>query len=556
VLTVADPAIVTQPVGEHVDLGSSFSVTVSAVGDSSLSYQWYLNGLPISGATSPTYTVISAHGADAGSYTVKVTDTAGNITSNAAVVAVVDPVITVQPASKTVSGGDSVTFTVTASGETSLTYQWYLNGSPISGATASSYSIASAQSFDAGSYSVKITDTAGSVTSAAAVLTVVGAPVVTTQPASQTVNAGSDVTLTVAASGPAFTYQWYFNGTAIPGATSSSLTVSTISTIQAGSYTVQLTNSYGTTTSSAANVGVNYNARLTNLSARANVLTGNNVLIAGFVIGGTATKQVLLRGIGPGLDYAFPGAFSAGETLSAPVLTLTNPATGATLATNSAWGSGSTPPSTLMQVFSQFGAFGLQSGSNDGVLLQTLGTGAGVSSYTSQVSGAGGATGVALAEIYDADSGSPTSRLINISARADVLTGDKILIGGFVIGGTTPETVLIRAIGPGLDYAFPGAFQAGSTMANPVLSLYDSNGAVIATDTGWGNAIVAGTSTVHAGLLQASAATMASVGAYALQGGSADSAMVVTLPPGGYTAQVKGLNGTTGIAVVEIYEVP
>jgi sugar lactone lactonase YvrE len=375
-------------------------------------------------------------------------------------------------------------------------------------------------------------------------------------PAGASLTAGQDATLSVTASGSApLTYQWYLNNVAIAGATGASLSLSRVATSQAGTYTVKVTNNAGTATSSIA-VAVAYDARLTNLSARANVGAGNSVLIAGFVVGGSATKQVLMRGVGPGLDTAFPGAFPAGETLASPVLSLTNPLTGALLAANSAWGSGATPAATLIQIFNQFGAFALASGSSDAVLLQTLGTGGATTSYTAQVAGAGGSSGVALEEIYDADSGTPSSRLINLSARAGVLTGDKILIGGFVIGGTTPETVLIRAVGPGLDYAFPGAFAPGSTMAQPVLQLFDGQGTVIASDTGWGNPVVAGASAVKAGILPATAANMALAGAFSLAAGSADSAMVVTLPPGNYTAEVTGLNGATGIALVEIYEVP
>jgi hypothetical protein len=125
------------------------------------------------------------------------------------------------------------------------------------------------------------------------------------------------------------------------------------------------------------------------------------------------------------------------------------------------------------------------------------------------------------------------------------------LIAGFVIDGSTSETVLIRADGPALTQ-----FGVVGALTTPELDLYDVNDALIATNIGWGNASVAGPSTIAAGLQPATSAVFNETGAFALPSGSADSAMVVTLPPGEYTAQIKGVNGTTGVALVEIYNVP
>ena len=171
------------------------------------------------------------------------------------------PTITTQPASQTVTAGSSVTFSVVASGTSPFTYQWKFNGTAISGATSTSYTIASAQSANAGSYTVTVTNTAGSATSNAATLTVnavATAPTITTQPASQTVTAGSSVTFSVAASGTSpLTYQWKFNGTAISGATNASYTIASTQSSDAGSNTVTVTNSAGSATSNAATLTVN-----------------------------------------------------------------------------------------------------------------------------------------------------------------------------------------------------------------------------------------------------------------------------------------------------------
>ncbi len=129
-----------------------------------------------------------------------------------------------------------------------------------------------------------------------------------------------------------------------------------------------------------------------------------------------------------------------------------------------------------------------------------------------------------------------TPRLAHHSSRAQVGTGGNVLIGGFVIGGSGTETLLIRAVGPGL-----AQFGLGGFLAQPSLSVFDSTGAVIASNTGWGT----GSNPT------AVANAAASVGAFALSSGSADSALMVTLPAGSYTAQISGVNSTTGIALAE-----
>jgi hypothetical protein len=183
------------------------------------------------------------------------------------------------------------------------------------------------------------------------------------------------------------------------------------------------------------------------------------------------------------------------------------------------------------------------------------------SSFTAQVSGLGASpTGVALAEIYDADPGSPAARLINISARAQVGTGFNILIAGFAVQGNANENLLIRGVGPGLT----SYFGLSGTMTNPQLQLFDDgqqtgeggSPRVIATVTNWGTVPTLGNSPVVVGVSAATAQEMATVGAFTLVVGSTDAAMYVSVPPGHYTAQLSGVNGTTGIGLVEVYEEP
>jgi hypothetical protein len=271
---------------------------------------------------------------------------------------------------------------------------------------------------------------------------------------------------------------------------------------------------------------------LINISTRAQVGTGGNVLIPGFVIGGGGTETLLIRADGPGLTQ-----FGVGGVLAQPSLVVVN-SSGTTVASNTGWGNNTSPtPAQIANIAAQVGAFALPSDSADCALVVTLSPGA----YTVQVSGVGATTGVALAEIYEV-SFTATARLINISTRAQVGTGANLLIPGFVIGGSGTEQLLVRGDGPSLTQ-----FGVSGVLAQPSLSVY-SGSTVIASNTGWG------TSTNPTPAQIASVAVQ--VGAFPFASGSADCAQVVNLTAGAYTMQISGGNSTTGVALAEIYEVP
>jgi hypothetical protein len=163
------------------------------------------------------------------------------------------PTITTQPSSSSVTAGSAASFSVVASGTPAPTYQWRKDGTAISGATSSTYSISSTASSDAGSYSVVVTNSISSVTSSAATLSVNTAPSIATQPSAATVTAGSTATFSVVASGTAtLTYQWKKDGTSISGATAATYTIASATLTDAGSYTVAVTNGAGTVLSQAA----------------------------------------------------------------------------------------------------------------------------------------------------------------------------------------------------------------------------------------------------------------------------------------------------------------
>ena len=174
--TVTAPTITTQPVSQTVTAGSSVTFSVAASGTAPLAFQWKLGGTNLAGATNASLTLTNVQSANAGSYTVTVSNSAGSATSNAATLAISStataPAITTPPASQTVTVGGSVTFSVAASGTAPLAFQWKLGGANISGATSSSLTLTNVQSANAGSYTVTVSNSIGSATSNAATLTV------------------------------------------------------------------------------------------------------------------------------------------------------------------------------------------------------------------------------------------------------------------------------------------------------------------------------------------------------------------------------------------------
>jgi uncharacterized protein (DUF1800 family) len=249
-----------------------------------------------------------------------------------------------------------------------------------------------------------------------------------------------------------------------------------------------------------------------NISTRMVVETGDNVLIGGFIVYGTGQKSIAVRAIGPSLPV--PGA------LSDPILEL-HDATGAIVALNDNWRSA--------QKDALIAAGLAPSNDFDAALIATLQTG----SYTVVVRGVNNATGVALVEIYDLDTGTPTARLGNISTRGHVLTGDNVMIGGFIIRGDLAKRTIVRVRGPSLS--LNGVPLAGR-MLDPMIELHDANGTLSANDN-W-------RSTQQAEIEASSIAPI----------DDREPAIVATLAPGNYTAIVRGASNSTGIALVEMYD--
>lgn len=369
------------------------------------------------------------------------------------------------------------------------------------------------------------------------------APTFSAQPAAQSVLVGESVTFSAAAGGtPAPTFQWSKNGSPIAGATAVSYAILRASLIDAGSYAVVATNSAGSATSSAATLTVGDPVvtptefgLLVNLSILANAGTGANVLTMGAVIGGagsTGALPLVVRAVGPTLGTAFGIA----GVLADPVMTVNAQGTPAPIAVNDNWdGSVST-----RAAFASVGAFVLPVGSLDCAYVPPT-PGLPVGGYTVQVAGTTSATGLVIAEIYDAIGAArtpATPRLINLSTLAQIEPGATLAVG-FVIGGTAPCRVLVRAVGPTLGTVFG----IGGVMADPGLVLFSNDtGQQIGANDDWGGS-------------GALTAAMNAVGAFALgDPASRDAGLVVTLAPGAYSVRVSGKNSTGGAAIVEVYE--
>jgi hypothetical protein len=483
------PLILVAPLPQSATVGSTAQFSVTVAGSGALSYQWSLNNIPISGANASTLSIAGVMATEAGAYTVTVTNSVGAIVSvpvNLTILSlVVPPSITSQPSKDSVSVGSSVSFTVGASGTGPLTYQWMMGGVPIAGATTATLALPDARLADAGTFAVVVSSPVGSATSAGAVLTVSAAaiaPIFQYQPGSTSVTVGGTASLSVGVVGsPPITYQWYKGGIAVLGATSSSLTFATVAATDAGVYSVAIADPAGSVTSANAALSV---APPGGPPVPVSIVMQPTPV--SMTVGGGATFTVAVTG-----DALVTYQWRKNQ---APIAGATNPSfTIADVQTSDAG-------TYDVEVANPFSA---------------------VISFPTPLT----VTPVA-APSYFAD----------VSVRGFCGTADQTLVIGLVVGGTGTETALVRAIGPSLS-----EFGLTGLLADPQLTLFDSNDTVVASNDNWG-----GTAALTAAFAQA--------GAFALPPASLDAAFVTSLQPGGYTAQITGANGGTGVALLEAYD--
>jgi hypothetical protein len=278
-------------------------------------------------------------------------------------------------------------------------------------------------------------------------------------------------------------------------------------------------------------LGPGASSSLGNISTRSFVQTGEHVMIGGFIVQGTGPKRVIIRAIGPELTQ-----FGIPDALANPRLELHN-GSGALIATNDNW------QTTILggvittnQVSDIQNSGHAPTAASESAIIANLQPG----NYTAIVPGVNNTTGVALVEVYDLSPGASSS-LGNISTRSFVQTGEHVMIGGFIVQGTGSKRVIIRAIGPELT-------QHGITneLANPRLELHNGTGALIATNDDWQTTILGGIITSN----QVSDIQSSSLAPTA----ASESAIIADLQPGNYTAIVSGVNNTTGVALVEVYD--
>jgi hypothetical protein len=454
------------------------------------------------------------------------------------------PMITDQPDSISVPEGGTATFELEGNGDPDPTFQWRKNGVDIPGATDSTLTINSVTPSDAGTYSVVVTNSAGSATSDDATLTVTDPPAIaiSTQPAATDAVAGSTAAMSVIASGGgSLSYQWfrYKNGegqSPVAGATDASLEISPVVASDMGFYFVRVTSGTTSVDSDYAILTLQGGAsRLANLSTRGSVPAGGE-LTPGFVLRGDGSKDLVIRAVGPEL-----ADFGVTTAMDDPTLSLVPLGDSAAQLTNDNW-QDSANSAELATKSASLGAFPLNEGSLDASVLTSvsLPNSAGSKGFTVQITSTSGAAGIALAEVYDPDAAGTAAQLTNISARGFSGLGADALSPGFVIDGDGAKTMLIRVVGPRLaDFGVPG------TMANPRLEVIPGGQSfVVAENDDWG-----GTSALKT--------AFQTTGAFEFTNdGSRDAAVVVRLPPGPYTVRPSGANDGTGVILVEAYEVP
>lgn len=588
---VGSPTITTQPTAQTAAVGGSATFSVTATGDATLTYQWSRDDVVLPSAQSATLTLSSLTAADAGNYSVVVKNALGSATSVAVSLTItgLPPAIVTSPSARTVSAGSTATFAVVASGSPTLTYQWRKAGVALTGntsATTAALTLTNAQATDATNYDVVITNSVGSVTSVAAALTVTpAAPSVTSVPTTQTSAPGATATLTVVASGTApLTYQWRKAGVALTGntsATTATLSIPGATTADSGSYDVVITNALGSTTSAAITLNitvippdpvrwdfttatptnglpadvsggtvvqrnnfgttqtlttVSVSSGYTGVSGTSNAGAAARVGALNLAEGGSAffeftltpaaARQFSVTGLSFGARSTATGpqayALFVVNGTAEPALIASGP-----LANNSAW-TRITP--TFLPIVSDtatsvtFRLYGCNGAGNAGVntanwriddLAVQLTTGTGLTA---------GAT--------------KDRRLTNLSSRVRTANAPDVAIAGFTIAGTASKLVLIRAAGPTL-----GLFGVTGSLSAPKLELFRGS-SVIETNTGWTTAANSA----------AIAAAASSSGAFAFAAGSADSAILTTLAPGGYTAQISSGSGSAGVGLIEVYD--
>ena len=482
-LTVlAPPAITSQPANTTVTQGNTTTFTVTASGTAPLNFQWLKNGAPISGASSNVLTLTAVTTNDATGYSVVITNIVGNVTSSSATLTVlVPPTIVTQPTSVTAVAGSNVSFTVAAGGSGTLTYQWLKNGVNISGATSATLTLANVSATNAANYSVVVGNTASSVTSSTATLTVLSPPAITSQPANTTVAQSSNVSFTIAATGTApLIFQWLKNGAPISGATSNVLTLTAVTTNDAASYSVVVTNIVGNLASSSATLTVLVPPTIITSPASATVTQGNS---ASFTVtaGGSAplTYQWLKNGVNISGATSATLTFASASTTDAANYSVTVANAAGSTTSAAATLTVQTPPSIVTQPASQFGALGST------ITLSVNASGTGPLSYQWFQSG--------VALVNGGNVSGSTSNILTITALTTNEVATYFVVISNVVGSVTSTNASVSVnvapiitVPPADQFVAVGSnavFTVAATGSNPLTYQWLKNGAKLANGT-------------------------------------------------------------------------
>lgn len=594
------PGIVTQPAATHAAVGQQSSLNVVASGTAPFTYQWKKNSVAIAGATAASFDFASVQLSDAGDYSVVVSNSVGSVTSAPATLTVslpvVAPSILANPPSASIATGQSVTFSVSATGSAPFTYQWLKDGAVIGGASTATLSLSNVQVSAAGDYAVTVSNAAGAATSAPAHLTVtpqLTPPTILTQPSSVTLAAGAMASFTVVANA-ATTFAWQFNGAIIPGQTAPTLTITNVQPSHSGAYSVSVSNASGSITSSDASLYVT----VVNVTGSYFGFFGPDRESGEFALVAQRDGSISLLARLPGsakpvlvsaIALQPDGSFSVGSAADALVSASVNASrvfggvisgrldgTSLMLSIPSRGLSGDAPrTSTAVSLAGRAGlhrslplgeaageifvlvgeggeAFLLEMGattsrsglgtlSASGGLQVSVGAGSVAATTYAMTFDDAGFKGTAISSsgtiaLLPAASAPGKQRLINLSSRGFAGTDDKTMIAGFVISGNEPKDVLVRVVGPTLS-----ALGVTGALADPRLKVFHSGATVLENDD-WDAA--------HSDI----AVTTNRLGGSPLPFGSRDAAVLAHLSPGTYSVQASPGSGSAGVAIIEVYD--
>lgn len=561
------PTIDSQPESLGVIVGQPAKFSVEAESDPAPTYQWTKGGNAIAGATSATFTIAAAQLSDAGTYSVVVSNASGTVTSRNATLSVYandyagsyfGTIGTNGQFALTVDHDHTASFLGTlGDGKTAIVKSDIKVDDSGNFAFEAATTTVSASDASTGGLKPATATTslsvAGTISSSGQLTgTITGATTLTmsgTKAASgvtadsegfyQTASSSSDDTVSMLVGGDGRALVLTQTPTGVSATTgtvdSSGKVTATLPNgdsvdadvaATSGSAKATLTDPSGSTSLSGGNTDLLESQHLVGISARALCDTGSNNSVAGFIINGTVAQHVLIRAVGPGLS-------SQGITQPIPNPKLDLYEGQTLIASNTGWSTASNA-SEIAAAAARIGDFELSTNSTDSAIFTTLQPGL----YTANASPSDGKPGVVLVEVYNLSTPSLGNKIVALSGRVEVGTGQDNGVAGFVVSGTVPKKFLIRAVGPTL-----AAYNVSDYLTHPGLKLYKGS-TLVAQNTGW---------TTAANATDIPAASTA-VGEFALQSND-DSALLVTLDPGVYTANVSSGDSTKGVALIEVYEI-